>query len=1215
MTDRGSGGGMFAVTVRRPVAILMVTLTVMVFGMFSYRLLPVELMPDINYPSLTVRTEYPGAAPEEVEENVTRPIEEALGVVGGLVRLSSVSRAGLSDVTLEFTWDTSMGQAWQEVTERLDSVFLPEDAGKPLILRYDPSLDPVMLLALASDRPEDQSPSGLKRLRTYAEQRLKRELEQLPGVAAVRVLGGLEEQISVDLDEQRLRRTGLSIQEVVRRLEVENVNVAGGDIKEGDTRYLVRTLNEFRTLDEIADLVVAERDGREIRLRDVGTVTSGWKDRQVITRLDGSEAVEIELQKEADANLVTMARTVREAVEGEGGSSGPGLAAGLPEGWRLEIVSDRSRFIEASVREVRNTAILGGLLAVVVLYLFLRDPRATSVISVAIPVSLAASFAPMYLAGLSLNIMSLGGLALGIGMLVDSGIVVVESIARCREEGDPLQQAVVRGTAEVGTAVVASVLTTVAVFLPLVFVEGVAGQVFGDLALTVVFALLFSLLVAVFLVPALTARLTTGPARDRAPLRSRVSEIFRYRSLPRPDAPAWARAAAAAAGAFPWLAAAALVAASREVKPAAAALALTAAAAGLGGLLASFIARIRRGDRLAAALAHALVFDPALLVLEGAWLLLLGAVAAVFFAAATAVRAGGAVLGLVFAPAARATGLLLALLDRTYPRLVRASVRRPAPVLLGAAAALALTAWGLTRMDRALIPEVHQGEFDLAAELPVGTPLEETLAACAPIERAAIDDPRVRRALLRVGADPSADSEPEEGENTAHLLVALAPEGRPAGFVARVRRAAYRIAGALRHAAEGGLTAVREERVIADLRRVAAGIPDLQAQVSRPVLFSFHTPIEIEIQGYDLAVLRRLGERVREELRSIPGLSDVESTARPGSPEVQITYDRDALVRYGLDLRDVADLVRTKVQGSAATQFRRRERRIDIVVRLGEKHRATVRQLRNLVVNPGGAVPVPLSAVARIEIAEGPADIRRVGQRRVALVRANLNGLSLGRAGELIRRRLERLEWPEGTSWRLAGQAREMQRSLRSLWIALGLSVFLVYVVMASQFESLLHPLLIMITVPLALFGVVVVLGGLGIPISVVVFLGMIMLAGIVVNNAIVLVDYVNRLRRRGLSVEDALVEGGRVRLRPILMTTATTVLGLLPMSLGLGDGAEIRTPMALTVIAGLLSSTLLTLIVLPTLYSGAERVAARIRSGRGAEEVPPPVPAGMDPP
>jgi len=1249
----------FSVTLRRPVAILMVTLASVVFGIFSYRLLPIELMPEITYPSLTVRTEYPGAAPQEVEEDVTRLVEEALGVVGGLVRLSSISRAELSDVTLEFAWDTPMGEAWQEATERLDTVYLPEDAGKPLILRYDPSLDPVLRLALASSREDDQSAAGLKRMRTFAEEELKKRLEQVEGVAAVRVLGGLDEQVSVDLDEEALRSTGLSIQEVARRLEVENVNLAGGDIKEGDTQYLVRTVNEFRSLEEIADLVVASVGDREVKLRDVGVVRSGWADREVITRFKGEEAVEVEVQREADANMIVMAATVRGTVEGT--AEDPGLRGLLPEGWSLEVISDRSTFIGAAVDEVRTAAVVGGLLAVLVLYLFLRNFRSTAVISVAIPVSVAATFAPMNLSGLSLNIMSLGGLALGIGMLVDSGIVVVESITRCREEGDDNERAVVRGTAEVGGAVVASTLTTVAVFAPMVFVIGVAGEVFADLALTVVYSLVASLAVAVFLVPSLSAKLGVVPGPDDpetlAP-RDRIVRSLRYRTLGPVSAQptdGFALRLSRALPAAPLFALVAGVLAKSSSTVPAAIVGAPAAVLLVCVLLFNLISRVRSrrgvvsrprssshsspaldvpggvgppqntpGIPSSARLARAadcspnnatnssdgtlvrivgaifmLPVDAVLFALESAWLVVVWAVVLLGVPMVVVGRLAGRVLRLLLGPALWAVNALLSFLQRVYPEIIRAALRRRGAVLALAAAAMVLTVYGFLDLDTSLIPEVHQGEFDLELTLPVGTPLERTLEAVAPLEALALEDPRIERLLLKVGADPEADSSPEEGEHTARLTVQLAPDPPAGGPLKALARLFRRVAVGITRAGEGGVEAVREAEIADDLRRALASMPELQAKLTRPVLFSFRTPIEVEVEAFELDTLRLLGDTVAERMEEIPSLTDIKSSARPGSPEVQIVYDREALVRHGLDLRAVADLVRTKVQGESASEYRKRERRIDIVVRLTERDRATLRQLSNLVVNPGDPVPIPLSAVAEVTIGTAPADIRRVGQRRVSLVTANVRGRGLGGASEEIRRRLRDMEWSEGTGWRLSGQVQEMERSTASLWTALAISIFLVYVVMASQFESILQPLIIMITMPLALVGVVAMLQLLAIPLSVVVFLGMIMLAGIVVNNAIVLVDYVNTLRKRGLGIEDALVEAGRVRLRPILMTTSTTVLALLPLALGLGDGAEVRTPMALAVIAGLLTSTLLTLVVLPTAYSALETASAALRPRR----------------
>ncbi|MFQ5632246.1 MAG: efflux RND transporter permease subunit, partial [bacterium] len=537
-------GDFYRFTTTRPVAILMVVIGVVVFGWISYAQLPLNLMPDISYPSLTVRTEYTGTAPEEIETTISRPVEQALGVVGNLVSISSISKAGQSDVKLEFTWDTDMNQATSDVREKLDQVFLPDDAKRPLILRYDPSLDPIMRLGLSG------GPS-LFFTRYLAEEDIKRKLETIEGVAAVKVKGGLEEEIRVEMDEQQLTLIGINIQQVNNRLAQENVNLAGGNLREGQTEYLVRTLNEFKTVDEVAEVVIGAWNGREIKIKDDGRVSRTNKEREIITRIDGKESVEIEIYKEADANIVSVAERVNNAVFGtpeqqafvrnleqkeqkpeptngsaeptNGHSDGDGgqnnelnkrrmtnfIAYTLPGEMEIVKLSDQSVFIENSIDDVKTTAVIGGLLAVLVLFVFLRNLTATIIVGVSIPVSIVATFAPMKIFDVSLNIMSLGGLALGIGMLVDNSIVVLESIARCREEGDNLIQATIRGVSEVGGAVFASTLTTIAVFFPIVFVEGVAGQIFGDMALTVVFSLLASLAVALFLIPMLSSRETS----------------------------------------------------------------------------------------------------------------------------------------------------------------------------------------------------------------------------------------------------------------------------------------------------------------------------------------------------------------------------------------------------------------------------------------------------------------------------------------------------------------------------------------------------------------------------------------------------------------------------------------------------------------------------------------------------------------------------------
>ena len=1090
---------------QRPVAILMLFVAAAVFGWLSLGRLAVNLMPELSYPTITVRTEYPGAAPEEVENDVSRPIEEALGVIGGLQRISSVSRAEVSDVVLEFSWNTDISDVTQDVLERLDLVFLPDAAERPLILHFDPSLDPVMELSLSGEGELWEGEEALRRLRRIADLQVKRQLEPIEGVAAARVKGGLEEEIHVRLREARLRRTGISIQQVIDRLAQENINVAGGRIEEGRTEYLVRTLNEYTSLDEIRETIVAMVDDREVRIADLGDVVMAHKERQILTRTDGGESVKIEIYKEADANIVALAQRVKNVL----GKEEDGLAAELSEseGVRLQVVADRSLFIESSINEVRNTALLGGLLAVIVLFCFLREFRTTLIVAVSIPLSLLMAFAPMKMFGVSLNIMSLGGLALGIGMLVDSSIVVLESIFRCREEGDDLVVAAVRGTDEVRGAVVASTLTTIAVFLPMVFVEGVAGQAFADLGVAVVVSLLASVLVAIWFIPMLASRKTDRVEGGGKLPGTSLSFGAEFRRLRQRGLPGWLIL-------VPWF------------------------------------------------------------LFRGLWMLvfwLVGIVfSAVFFALSfiigrLIVPAAGLLARTLMWPLVWLTTRSLALAQQIYPGVLRGALDRPVLVMAVFVATVAVSIGLLSGLGSELLPEVRQGEFTVEVQLPVGTPIEETERRLSDIEDVLLGGLEDVRALgVTYGFDPAQSERSDEGEHTARFKILL----------------------------ETGSGAEVEDRVVERVRRAFVRHPDLQTTITRPVLFSSKTPIEVEVHGDNLVDLRRKTEEVRAVMESLPQLADVQATLRAGAPEIQVIYDRDRLMRYDLQLGQVARLVRDKVQGFEATRFNRIDRRIPILVQLARADRQTATDVEEMVINPGGDRPIRLDAVATVRMGEGPSEIRRIDAQRAGLVRANVGEGSLGAAVDAINAALmEKVEWPGDLTWYISGQSEEWERSQRSLLLALGLSVFLVFVIMAIQFESLLHPLVILFSVPLAFFGSVVLLRVMQIPLSIVVFLGMIMLAGIVVNNAIVLVDYINQLRRRGVPRREAIITAGEVRLRPILMTTATTVLGLLPMAMGLGDGAELRTPMALTVIAGLLSSTLLTLILVPGIYSMVDRI------------------------
>ena len=1116
------GGGFFGLVVDRPVAVLMLFVAAAVFGVVSYSQLPLNLMPDISYPTLTVRTEFPGAAPEEVEGQVSRPIEEALSTVDGLVEIESRSRAESSDVVLEFDWDTDMDGAAQDIRERLQTTWLGEGVERPLILRYDPSLDPILRIAVSVDPSAGDIPEGeaaLFLLRDIAERELKPDLEAMDGVAAVRVRGGLTRQIRVALREDWMAARGVSLSQVRSTLLAENVNLAGGKIMEGETEYLIRTLNELRSVQEVEDLEVLRGDGTRVRIGELAQVREVAQDREVISHLDGREAVELEVFKEADANIVSVARRVKERLlGGEQVELPPGLdpeivamltqsslSDELPEGVALAVLDDQAAFVEAAVNNLRSTAAIGGVFAVVVLFFFLWDLRATAIIATAIPISIICTFAALYLGGVSLNLMSLGGLALGGGMLVDNAVVVLESIQVQKEAGASPRAAAVRGAAEVAAAVTASTLTTLAVFFPIGFVEGIGGQVFGDLATAVVFSLLASLVVALVFVPMLAARRLHIPQIEGG-IRA-LAAPFLFGSVAELRASwAWDRQRPLRLLALPYQLLRFCLRLPMELGALALIVPLAVTARISAVIAAGLLPPIRRWmDRAAA-------------------------------------RFGGGYRGLA---------------DR-YPEILRGAMARPGQVIGWAAVgfALALAATGL--VGKELIPQVHQGRFTVETALPVGTPLAKNRAVLAEVERYLSAHDEVESVYAAIGSERRADARADEGEHSARLLVQLT---------------------------EGGDLEARQEEVVAEIRRRLAAIPNLDVRVTTPALFSFRTPVEVILSGPDLGLLRGLSDEALWRLGRVGGLADISTSLARGYPEVRVRYDRRLIERYGLSTSQVAGMVRDKVQGVEAGKLASGERRVDLVLRLREPDRSTVGDLQQININPALDPPIPLSAVAQLSEGEGPSEIRRVDQQRAAVITANVEGFDLASSGAAIQAALAGMDWPPGYSFEVAGQTREMERSLSSLGFALALAIFLVYVIMASTFESLLHPLVILVSLPLAVVGVVLTLLLTGTSLSVVVVIGMIVLAGVVVNNAIVLVDYINRLRGRGVERLSAIRQAGAARLRPILITTTTTVLGLAPLALGLGEGAEIQQPLALTVIAGLLSSTLLTLVVIPVVY------------------------------
>ncbi|MCP4149574.1 MAG: efflux RND transporter permease subunit [bacterium] len=1091
-------------SIKRRVTVAMFTIAVLLFGFVSFTRLKINLLPDLSYPTLTIRTEYPGAAPAEIENLISKPIEESVGVVKNVQTVSSISRSGQSDVVLEFAWGTDMDFAIMEVREKMDSLELPLDVKRPVLLRFDPSMDPIMRFALFKEPAKQSAKSkesnlteptesttstkspalaaaqpfnegSLKYLRRFADEQIKKDLESALGVAAVKISGGLEDEVQIMLDQGKLAQLNIPIEVISDIIGAENVNRSGGRLEEGSHQFLVRTLNKFQSVKEMESVIVAHKDGRNIYLRDVATVRSGYKERKAISRLGGVEAVEISIYKEGDANTVFAAREVEKKMAS--------LQENLPEGVKMVKVYNQATFIQQAVSEVISAAVIGGLLAVFILYFFLRHFWTTLIISLSIPVSVIATFNLMYGSDLSLNIMSLGGIALGIGMLLDNSIVVLENISRYREKGKDILTAAREGTKEISTAVVASTLTTVAVFFPLVFVKGIAGQLFRDQALTITFSLIISLVVALTLIPMLASTDKNrkkddfpeeAPPETREPCTRlgkglRKIRVFLFSTIP-------------------------------------------------GFIIKALLTIVRLVSRL-----FAILLKPFLAIFSRGY----------------------------------------KKIENSYPRLLESALKNKGIVLTCAVGIFLLTLALIPRLGVELIPQLAQGEFRVQFLLPPGTPLEKTDELVADVQESTKYVKNIDTTFSVAGTGNRFDANPEQGgDNWGEISVKMTP----------------------------GSAREQEEAAISAIRRNVDTLAGLRYKFYRPTLFSFKTPVEVEIAGFDLDKLKSISGEITRRLNALDRFTDVKSTMEIGHPEVQIRFDRERAAALGLNVYRMADRVVKKIRGHVATRYSRNDRKIDVLVRSREQDRASVEDIRQLIVNPESQRPVPLKAIADIIVGTGPGEIRRVQQERVALVTANLRYGGLGNAAKELNEVLESVNISGDMTARISGQNEEMEVSFDSLKLALLLAIFLVYLVMASQFESFLHPFVILFTIPLALTGAVLALWITNSRISVVVFIGAILLAGIVVNNAIVLIDRINQMRSEGMKKTKAIIEAGRSRLRPILMTMITTALGLLPLAIGIGEGAEVRAPMAITVIGGLFVSTLLTLVVIPVVYSIMDR-------------------------
>ncbi len=1073
---------------RRPVAVAMLFLAVILLGIISFVRLPIDLLPDVSYPRLVVYTSYPDVAPAEVERLITERVEAQGAAVPGVERVTSVSREGVSLVTLRFAWGTDMDFAMLNVRERLDNIrdALPETASRPRILRVDPESEPIMTVSVAGG-------ADLWATKEAAESVFRRRLEQLDGVAEAAVTGGLDREIQVEVDPRLMDSYGLTFNEVTQALARANISAPGGTILRGRYRYPLRTLGEFQTVEEIGDVVVGRQRApgtapgeegafRLVRLRDIGEVVDGFAERESIARYNGEESVGILVFKESGANTVQVAEEVQGTLDQ--------LRSEYPD-FHLDVASSQAGFISDSISNVVQALVFGGILAFLVLFLFLRDPRYPVAIALAIPISVVGTFALMEAAGISLNIMSLGGLALGVGMLVDNSIVVLENIFRHRKEGgkDAVASAAV-GAEEVQRAITASTLTTISVFGPIVYVEGVAGELFGSLSLAVAFSLVASLIVALTLLPALAARwgrIKTEPEEE-----------------------------------------------------------ITEGEGGWGGDRA-YIGTVLKAFRwlaLSPFLLLGMVFSTLkqLVVFWGEVL--------------------GGLLGNAFGPSLTAFDAWFERFAARYHQALEWSLdNRGSVMAMAVATLLGAVALGMA-LDRDLLPDVDQGSFEVRMELAEGTSLPATVEAADQVEAALLADEGVEAVFSRIGKDVRSYAESEEGSgvNTALFQVRLSPRVRTADVLGRVR-------GLENQFPQGALA-------------FEVG----QATALGQILGGVDADIAVRVRGEDLGRTFPMAELAQDRLAGVEEIGNVRVGTERGQPEIQVEILSEVAARYGIDPRTIAESLEDAMRGDRATEFVDFDRKIGILVRLPDELRYARETLEDLRVQG-----VPLRELVSIEEAVAPAEIRREDQGRVVVVYADVVSGGLDGALAGVQDALGEIPPERDIRLEVGGENEEMRRSFRDLAFAFGLALLLVYMILAAQFESFLHPFTILMAVPLAVVGAVLALLLTGQGLNTMSLIGAVILVGIVVNDSIVKVDFINQARLQGMVLRDAILEAGRVRLRPIVMTTVTTVLGLTPMALGIGRGADLRAPLAIAVIGGLIVATLLTLIVVPVVYSLVE--------------------------
>ncbi|GMB00975.1 efflux RND transporter permease subunit [Pelosinus sp. IPA-1] len=1014
---------------RNPVTVAMVVLAVVILGLLSYTKLKVDLMPNIVAPHIVVQTTMENTGPEEMENLISRPIEEAVARVNNVSKISSSSMQSISMVDIEFNWRTNIDVAANDARARIDRIrdTLPTEAKTPVVWKIDTSNKPIIILALTGNK-------DLRELRRIAEEVVQDRLEQVPGVGSVDLDGGFQREISVKVDQGRLQAYGLSLKQVSDRLAQENVDSSGGFATEGKAEYLVRTLARFASLTDIQDAILIAANGVPVRMKDIATVEDSHKEARILASLDKQVAVGLNVRKQPDANTLDVINDSKKALQK--------IQQEYPD-VTVTITYDQGNYIKNSVMNVQENAIIGGILAILVIYLFLRSARSTFIVALSIPISLIATFMMFQFKGLTINLMSLGGLALGVGMIVDDAIVVIENIYRHLQQQKFIWQAVDDATAEIGGAVISTTITVMVVFLPISFAEGMSGMLFAEFALAVVFSIGVSLVMALTVVPCLATQLLE-PAATNAPTTSPGTITI--------------------------------------------------------------------------------MLDKAL----GLW------------------------------------DQLFNYLEAKYRTILTIALNHPRKVILMAVSTLAISLALLPLVGTELMPVTDSGNFTIYVKTPIGTAFDKTNQSFAQVEQVLQQTPEIATEYAVVGKILKFGSRP--APNVGYISVTLTDKNT------RTKNT---------------------QDVIKELRSKLNNIPGVSIRFAvtdliTQLLTANKSPIEIKIFGPDIKQLSLLTEQTEKLMKQVSGIRDVNIEVDDASPELQITIDRTKSSQYGLSTASIAGQIRTAIGGTTATRYNlaTAKNEIDIIVQLLEQQRKTPADIYNTNISLPNGQTVLLKDIALVEKQTGPNVLTRENRSRMILLSANAFDRDKGSIAKDLQTRMAEIPLPPGYSIRVGGDQEEMQSSFSSLALSLGLAILLVYMVLASQFESLTHPLAIMLSLPLSVVGVVLALLITGKAFGLTAFIGLIMLVGIVVKNAILLVDYTNTLRSSGLDRKEALMTAGPVRLRPILMTTIATVLGMIPIALGIGTSSEANAPMAIAVIGGLMTSTILTLVVVPVAYT-----------------------------